>query len=561
MDDPDSSPATLVGEVLSDRYRISGLLGSGGMGSVYLATDEQLSGRRVAIKVPHDEFLLVPGFRQRFGQEIGQLIDLEHPHIVTILDSGEFDGRPFAVLQYLGGGSLSDRVEESDGTITVAEVLDWLPTVAESLDFIHRKGFLHRDIKPGNIFFDDEGHAFVADFGIATALGGEGFTRVTQAGTVLGSPAYMAPEYGAGEADSSYDQYALGVVVYRCLSGEFPHAPQPTPIAYLAKKMVDSPRPLGPLAPGASSTVVNAVMRALSMRPEERFATCSAFAAAVGGGAAVASGEEPVQPRAEEEQLDAATTYRLAAEPGPLAETVLVEEEGPPAVASAAAPGQRQPTVQRQPTPPAQATPPGQPTFQGQPILRRQPAKRRPSAVEGPAVPDDTALALTRHMLQWMLAFATGFLILSDGSYVLFDLANPLASIDAYGGLAALKEQAVFLVAITAAANLLLSLVAGYTVGVISDRHWSSSCVALAAVAVALTSWETGFLAPLVNSWFLALVSSDGAWVSMVPVPFGLLAGGYARSQQGRGRGLGAVCAALAVAIAFIARLSLTSAP
>ena len=275
MDDPDSSPATLVGEVLGDRYRISGLLGSGGMGSVYLATDEQLSGRRVAIKVPHDEFLLVPSFRQRFGQEIGQLIDLEHPHIVTILDSGEFDGRPFAVLQYLGGGSLSDR------TMTVAEVLEWLPIVAESLDFIHRKGFLHRDIKPGNIFFDDEGHAFVADFGIATALGGEGFTRVTQAGTILGSPGYMAPEYGSGEGGSSYDQYALGVVVYRCLSGEFPHAPQPTPIAYLAKKMVDPPRPLGPLASGASSTVVNAVMRALSRAAGRKI--CDVFRVRGGG--------------------------------------------------------------------------------------------------------------------------------------------------------------------------------------------------------------------------------------------------------------------------------------
>ena len=249
MDDSDSSVATLVGEILGDRYHLNSVLGSGGMGSVYLANDEQLAGRRVAIKVPHDEFLLVPGFRKRFLEEIRQLVDLEHPHIVTILDGGEFEGRPFAVLQYLAGGSLSDRLDAIDRRMTVAEILDWLPTIAESLDFIHRKGFLHRDIKPGNILFNGEGHAFIADFGTATALGGEGYTKATQAGTVLGSPAYMAPESGTGDSGPPYDQYALGVVVYYCLSGKLPHLPQATPIAYLAKKMVEPPHPLGPVAP------------------------------------------------------------------------------------------------------------------------------------------------------------------------------------------------------------------------------------------------------------------------------------------------------------------------
>ena len=163
--------------------------------------------------------------------------------------------------------------------------------------------------------------------------------------------------------------------------------------------------------------------------------------------------------------------------------------------------------------------------------------------------------------LKWILAFAIGFVVLSDGSFVFFHLVSPLSSMDAYGGLQALEDQTTFLVAATAAGNLLLSLLAGYAVGVISNQHWRSNCVAVAVAAVALTGWQTGFFVPLVNSSVLVVLGFDAVLLSLAPVPLGLVAGGYARSRQTRARQLGAFFAALAVAIAIALRLFLTSVP
>jgi len=369
--------------------------------------------------------------------------------------------------------------------------------------------------------------------------------------------------------------------MYYCLSGQFPHPMQPTPIADLAVKMVEPPRPLGPLAPGVSKTVVNAVMRALSMQPEDRFATCSAFAAAVGGGAVVASAEEPPGPRAEKEHRAAAPTSRLAGEPEPLPRTVILEEEGhlpteatprlaaepqplaetvrlqeehPPPAASSSAIGRRQPAGQRQPA--ARPWPSGrpQPEFLPRPPWRAPP-NRRPPVVERRSAADEGALVLVWNTLKWILAFSGGYLILSDGSYFLFELVNLLASVDTPLGLPALEDQAALLVAGTAAGNMSLGLLAGYAVGVICNQHWKSNCVALAAVAVALTGWEAGFRLPLVDSWASVDTGFGGVWLSMAALPLGLLAGAYARSLQTRARPLGAFLAMSAVAIVIALRL------
>ena len=133
MNSSDDSSATLVGAVVADRFRLRSLLGSGGMGSVYLASDEQLPGRHVAIKVPHEEFLLVAGFRRRFLEEIRQLVNLEHPHIVTIFDGGEYHGMPFAVLQYLAGGSLIEQLDSGRRTLSMAEILSCLVQLPTTL--------------------------------------------------------------------------------------------------------------------------------------------------------------------------------------------------------------------------------------------------------------------------------------------------------------------------------------------------------------------------------------------------------------------------------------------
>ncbi len=143
----------LVGKVLKDRYHVESLLGAGGMGSVLLARDAELNNRRVVVKIPRTELLSQPGFPERFRREMGSLMDVEHPSIVSILDRGEQHGMPYAVLQYLAGQTLEQKLIASDGSrrrLDRHAVLQWLPTVARALDFIHDQGFVHRDIKPGS---------------------------------------------------------------------------------------------------------------------------------------------------------------------------------------------------------------------------------------------------------------------------------------------------------------------------------------------------------------------------------------------------------------------------
>jgi serine/threonine protein kinase len=278
----DAGGADWVGDVLDGRYRVDSLIGGGGMGVMYLASDLRQQGRRVAIKVPRQEVLAASTFRERFSREIGQLIAREHPHIVKLYDSGEHRGTPFAVLQYLPGGSLRDRLEEAGRVLTAREVMQWLPGIAAALDFIHRE-VLHRDVKPENILFDGEGHAYLADFGIAKVLSDP--VLVTGPGTILGSLPYIAPEVATGRRlDAAYDQYALAVVVFEALSGAFPHEMDRG--AALVQKAMQPPRSLSHLNPHVPPRTAEVVMRALSTDPRQRFESCSRFAAEFGDGIA-----------------------------------------------------------------------------------------------------------------------------------------------------------------------------------------------------------------------------------------------------------------------------------
>ncbi|HEX9700289.1 MAG TPA: TonB family protein [Acidobacteriota bacterium] len=274
----------LTGKLLDNRYRVESKLGEGGMAAVYLAADERL-GRHVVVKVPLEIFLTVSGFRERFAQEIHALIRLDHPFIGKILDRGEVSGVPFAVLQYLAGGSLVNRIEEAGGRLTPEQISGWLPRVAGALDFIHARNFLHRDIKPANILFDSERNVYIADFGIAKVLGDKEFTNLTQTGTLPGTVAYMAPEAGEHRPPGpSYDQYALAVVVYQALSGDLPHEMSDSPISALVQKIINKPVPLAQVCPHLPSGICEAVMQALSPSPEARFESCRAFAEAFAAG-------------------------------------------------------------------------------------------------------------------------------------------------------------------------------------------------------------------------------------------------------------------------------------
>lgn len=268
----------MAGRVLKGRYEILEAIGEGGMGTAWLAQDRDLD-RRVVVKAPKQSVLLDPLFRVRFEREVKSLLGLDHPHVTRVLDADVTAEVPFLVLPWLSGGSLDDRLAKAGAPMGATEVLAWLPDVARALDFIHRRGFVHRDVKPGNVLFDGAGIAFLGDFGIARAVDG-GDATLTQTGMIVGSPKFLAPEVAAGHpAGPSSDQYALATVVYLALSGRLPHVAD-TPLVLVAQKVAMPPRPLQEVAPHLGAAVAACVMRALSKEPGDRFASCEAFAAA-----------------------------------------------------------------------------------------------------------------------------------------------------------------------------------------------------------------------------------------------------------------------------------------
>lgn len=270
--------ADLRGALLDERYAVERVLGCGGMAVVYGATDRRFE-RPVVVKVPRAALLRDPAFRLRFWREIRSQVDLEHPGIARVLDCGEHDQTPFAVIQYLGGGSLAERVEAGGGSQTPDEILRWLPGVAQTLDFMHERGLVHRDVKPGNILFDTEEHVFLSDFGIVKALGSsDGAT--TMIGVVPGTPRHMAPEQIRGvHMTHAADQYALASTIYEILAGR-PAYEDDTPVVVLARKQVHEPSPLRKVAPDVPRSVSDVVMRGLARRPDERFPCCGDLAAA-----------------------------------------------------------------------------------------------------------------------------------------------------------------------------------------------------------------------------------------------------------------------------------------
>src|SRR4051794_1480310 len=169
--------ADWVGLTLDGRYAVTAKLGEGGMGFVYRARDTRLNCD-VVVKVPRAAMLEGAGFRERFTAEVGALVRLAHPHVVRVTDFGQHDRVPFAVMQFLPGGSLDDRrPKDAHGhpkPVSPRTLAEWLPAVAEGLDFVHQQGYVHRDIKPANILFDAYKNAYISDFGVAKVVSAAG---------------------------------------------------------------------------------------------------------------------------------------------------------------------------------------------------------------------------------------------------------------------------------------------------------------------------------------------------------------------------------------------------
>jgi predicted Ser/Thr protein kinase len=216
----ESHPDPFVGRTFGG-YRVEGVIGRGGMGTVYLARQLSL-GRPVAIKVMPSDLAREEQFLERFHREADALSRLSHPSVVAVFDRGEIDGQPYLVMEYVEGASLRDAMR--NGPLPLAEALRVTAAVLTALDHAHEKGIVHRDIKPENVLLSKDGVVKVADFGLSRLLGPDDTTRLTRTQLILGTYEYMAPEQRehAREADPRSDLYAMGVVLYEMLAGELP---------------------------------------------------------------------------------------------------------------------------------------------------------------------------------------------------------------------------------------------------------------------------------------------------------------------------------------------------
>jgi len=278
---PETPP---IAAALADRYTVERELGRGGMATVYLA-EEKKHGRKVAIKVLRPEITAALG-TERFLREIGIAAQLSHPHIVPLIDSGEAGGLLYYVQPHVPGGSLRDRLLEAR-PLSVKDALRIVQEVGAGLDFAHRKGFVHRDVKPENILFAD-GHAVLADFGVARACCDaeedtpRGRELVTEVGFAVGTPEYMSPEQASGEVElnAASDVYSLACVMYEMLAGEPPFKAA-SPRAVMAKQVTESPRPLRGLRPEVSIAMERAIAHGLEKDPDQRYASTAEFVAAL----------------------------------------------------------------------------------------------------------------------------------------------------------------------------------------------------------------------------------------------------------------------------------------
>ena len=262
---------------LTDHYRIERELGRGGMAVVYLAQDLR-HDRPVALKVLLPELAATLG-PERFQREIRLAARLQHPHILTVHDSGEAGGRLWFTMPFVEGESLRDRLRR-ERQLPVDDALRIAREAAAALDYAHRHGVVHRDIKPENILLTADGDTLVADFGIARAIGGE--DGLTQTGLAIGTPAYMSPEQASGDKaiDARTDVYSLGAVLYEMLAGEPPYT-GPTAQALVMKRLAEPVPSVRRLRPNVFEGVDQVIRRALAPIAADRFASAGELARAL----------------------------------------------------------------------------------------------------------------------------------------------------------------------------------------------------------------------------------------------------------------------------------------
>jgi eukaryotic-like serine/threonine-protein kinase len=260
----------VVGELIAGRFELEEVVGSGGMASVYRAHDRLLE-RPVALKILHEHYVRDEEAVERFQREARSAAQLAHPNIVTVIDRGEDDGRPYIVFEYVVGENLKQLVTR-EGALPIGTAIDLGIQIAQALEAAHERGVVHRDIKPQNVLLGEEGRAKVTDFGIARARGTEGLTLT---GTIMGTSDYIAPEQAKGEpAGEASDIYSLGVVLYELLTGRVPYEGE-SPVAVAMRHVHDPVPSVRSRRPEVPPRLDACVRRALAKEPRDRFASMS----------------------------------------------------------------------------------------------------------------------------------------------------------------------------------------------------------------------------------------------------------------------------------------------
>jgi eukaryotic-like serine/threonine-protein kinase len=280
---------TLLNTLFDGRYRIVRKLGTGGMANVYLAEDEVL-GRRVAIKILDDRHAGDDQFVERFRREAKNAASLSHPNIVSIYDRGEAEGTYYIAMEYLDGRSLKELIV-ARGPAPVNVAIDYARQILAAIRFAHRHGIVHRDIKPHNVLVDAEGRLKVTDFGIARA----GTSQMTEAGSIIGTAQYLSPEQARGApVDQTSDLYSVGVVLYELLTGVVPFSGD-TPVEIAMKHLSSAPESPSEKRAEIPHDLDMVVLRALAKDPADRYQSAEemdADLARVARGAAVSPATE-----------------------------------------------------------------------------------------------------------------------------------------------------------------------------------------------------------------------------------------------------------------------------
>ena len=268
--------STSTDELYGNRYRVIGLLGTGGMARVYRARDELL-GREVALKVLSERLSSDRSFVERFRREAQNAAGLNHPNIVALYDYGDEENRYFIVMELIEGRSLSEVLDE-DGALMPERAAEIARDTANGLGRAHEAGIVHRDIKPHNIMITNNGQTKVTDFGIARALGGDAEATMTQTGMVIGTAAYLSPEQAQGNpVDARSDVYSLGCVLHEALTGDAPFSGD-TPLSIAYKHVRETPERASAVNSDVPEALDAIVMKAMSKNPDNRYANANEMA-------------------------------------------------------------------------------------------------------------------------------------------------------------------------------------------------------------------------------------------------------------------------------------------